>query len=97
MCIHGSFKMVRLNNPRESGRTEVPVDECIADEIQMLNDVGVVTYGSCCGHFEDNSSCLVDVSSKDALEIMGYVLSEYSSEHSKQGVYEINIGRKINI
>ncbi|WP_152619485.1 hypothetical protein [Cohnella kolymensis] len=28
----------------------VKVDACIADEIQYLNDQGVVTLGCCCGH-----------------------------------------------
>lgn len=51
MCDHGTVKMVKLNRPREvSGRIMVPVDACIADEVQFLNDAGVWTLGSCCGH-----------------------------------------------
>ncbi|MBD8839380.1 hypothetical protein IFU39_16330 [Paenibacillus sp. CFBP 13594] len=28
----------------------VPVDACIANEIQFLNDLNIVTLGCCCGH-----------------------------------------------
>jgi len=33
-----------------SQRREVLVDACIAPLVQMLNDFGVRTVGSCCGH-----------------------------------------------
>jgi len=42
--------LVRLTKHNESGRNIVPVDSCIASEIQQLNDSGVVTVGCCCGH-----------------------------------------------
>jgi len=42
--------MVRLCQPRPSGRTIVPVDACIAGLVQKLNDAGIHTLGSCCGH-----------------------------------------------
>jgi len=51
MCKWGTNRMVRLCQPKEvSGRTEVPVDACIAPLVQMLNDFGVHTTGCCCGH-----------------------------------------------
>jgi len=51
MCRWGNDRTVRLNKPREvSGKTEVLVDACIATLVQMLNDFGVCTTGSCCGH-----------------------------------------------
>ncbi|MCM3129001.1 hypothetical protein ACFQ3J_08850 [Paenibacillus provencensis] len=50
MCIDQT-KDIRLCIPRsESGRTVVPVDACIAEEIQELNDKGVITLSCCCGH-----------------------------------------------
>jgi hypothetical protein len=91
VCAHGNTKMVKLNKPRPSGRKEVPVDECISEKIQKLNDLGVITYGCCCGHGEGKASCLVDISSNDLLVEMNYTLSEYSKEHSEQGIYEIFI------
>ena len=33
-----------------SQRTTVPVDSCISDLVQLLNDHGFNTYNSCCGH-----------------------------------------------
>jgi len=44
-------KAVKLCKPREhSGRTVVPVDACIANLIQALNDCGFETETCCCGH-----------------------------------------------
>lgn len=92
MCKHGTLKEVRLNRPREvSGRYVVPVDACIADEIQMLNDIGIITYGCCCGHGETFPQCLVDISSKEKLEELGYELFEYSKQHSQNGIYQIKL------
>lgn len=51
MCDWGTTDHVRLHRPRPvSGRLVVPVDRCIAPLVQMLNDYGVRTLGSCCGH-----------------------------------------------
>ncbi|WP_143083056.1 hypothetical protein [Salibacterium qingdaonense] len=36
-------------NP-EQNNTTVRVDACIADEVQQLNDQGIVTLGCCCNH-----------------------------------------------
>lgn len=56
MCERGKTKRVTLCRPKLiSGRfddddTELPVDECIAPLVQLLNDHGVRTFGCCCGH-----------------------------------------------
>ena len=51
MCKWGTSQTVRLCSPLEvSGRTEISVDACIADVVQLLNDNGIKTLGSCCGH-----------------------------------------------
>ena len=51
MCQWGTFEDVKLFRPRlVSGRLVVPVDQCIAPLVQLLNDNGVRTVGSCCGH-----------------------------------------------
>lgn len=58
MCEHGTYKRVRLNRAREnSGTIVVSVDSCIADEVQYLNDCGVVTLGCCCGHGQTGQVC----------------------------------------
>lgn len=35
------------------------VDACIADVVRALNDGGVMTTGSCCGHGRDDGSILL--------------------------------------
>lgn len=41
---------VNLARMREDGRTHAPVDPCIAPIVQALNDAGLPTRASCCGH-----------------------------------------------
>lgn len=47
--MYGNYKRVRVINGNQMNRY-VKVDACIADEIQTLNDYGVVTVGCCCSH-----------------------------------------------
>ncbi|MDQ0299657.1 hypothetical protein J2S78_002077 [Salibacterium salarium] len=49
MCLYGVYKKVYVINPDQSN-TEVFVDACISDEIQQLNDQGIITLGCCCNH-----------------------------------------------
>ena len=50
MCKHGiKATQIRLSRPRR-GRTHAPVDPCIALLVQALNNGGVQTTASCCGH-----------------------------------------------
>lgn len=85
MCQYGHYRNVYVNDKRK----EVKVDYCIADKIVFLNEIGVITYGCCCGHGEYHPQCLVDIKSRLKLEEIGYTLREYSSSHTKQGIYEI--------
>jgi hypothetical protein len=48
MCLQGVYKWVNVINEQQNQR--VKVDACIADEIQDLNDQGIITLGCCCGH-----------------------------------------------
>lgn len=51
MCKHDiPATQVRLAVPRSDGRTHAPVDPCIAPLVQALNDAGIATVASCCGH-----------------------------------------------
>ena len=51
MCEHGAkATQVRLAKARSGGRTHAPVDPCIAPLVQALNDAGIQTSASCCGH-----------------------------------------------
>lgn len=51
MCKWGiEATQVKLAVPRSDGRTHVPVDPCIAPIVQALNDAGLATIASCCGH-----------------------------------------------
>lgn len=48
MCLYGTLKYVSIINKQNKSR--VVVDACIAEEIQQLNNLGVVTLGCCCKH-----------------------------------------------
>jgi hypothetical protein len=49
MCLYGVYKQVNIINPNQN-KNVVVVDACIADEIQRLNDLGVITLSCCCSH-----------------------------------------------
>lgn len=49
MCLYGVYKWVDIINPYQNQK-RVVVDACIANEIQELNNKGIITLGSCCGH-----------------------------------------------
>lgn len=51
MCERGSTSLVWLQRGDLLGQA-VSVDSCLAEIIQALNDGGVKTTGSCCGHGE---------------------------------------------
>lgn len=92
MCEHGTLKMVRLCKPRQSGRIAVPVDYCIADEVQKMNDSGVVTVSSCCGHGNGKPHALVDEISLKLLQSLGYETQPYVyADGETYGVYEVNL------
>lgn len=45
----------------EGGRSAVWCDPCLADIVQALNDAGIPTVASCCGHGrQDGSVVLAD-------------------------------------
>lgn len=56
MCEYGTDKEVILCKPRENGMKTVKVDSCIAPLIQILNDYGIETVSSCCGHGKTDHS-----------------------------------------
>lgn len=49
MCLYGTYKLVNVIN-RDQNKKRILVDACIADEIQDLNNNGIITLGCCCGH-----------------------------------------------
>jgi hypothetical protein len=50
MCKHGTYCDVDVIN--KQNKQTVKVDACIAPEIQMLNNLGIITLGCCCSHGE---------------------------------------------
>ena len=60
MCKWGTDTEVSLCVPTPvQGRTMVKIDSCIAPLVQMLNDYGVETTASCCGHGKVKASSIV--------------------------------------
>lgn len=84
MCQWGTDSEVRLARPREhSGRSVVLIDSCIAEEVQRLNDAGVITLGSCCGHGAAEPQALIDAESVALARGLGYTPIPYD-DHSYQ-------------
>lgn len=65
MCEWNNLSLVKLCQPKEvSGREVVPVDSCIASLVQRLNDIGLHTLGSCCGHNKRGLSVIIEIEGK---------------------------------
>ena len=65
MCEHGKHHHVSLIKEKLfSGRREIPVDACIAQLVQVLNDYGIETIACCCGHGKTAKSS-IRISSKN--------------------------------
>jgi hypothetical protein len=91
MCKWGTYRkihVIRRNNPFiEDGWHEISVDSCIADEVQMLNDNGVITLGCCCGHFKGEPNCLIDPESIEKCKELGYKPEKYKDTN----IYQIKL------
>ncbi|MFC0525796.1 hypothetical protein ACFFGV_19645 [Pontibacillus salicampi] len=49
--MYGNYKEVKVINPNQKNNI-VSVDACISEEVQKLNNQGIITLGCCCGHGE---------------------------------------------
>ena len=69
MCQWGNDALVNLCEPTPvQGRTTIKVDSCIAPLVQILNDYGVKTIASCCGHGKvEYSRIIIDARSVQIL------------------------------
>jgi hypothetical protein len=65
MCKLGEEEKINLKDGRG-----VMVDRCLAPYIQALNDSGIVTGISCCGHGEQDGFILAQKDGKYRLLIM---------------------------
>lgn len=65
MCDHGNERLLLVPMPAELSHTgkfrwvTKGVDQCIAPIVEALNNAGVLTANSCCGHGERDGSILL--------------------------------------
>jgi hypothetical protein len=57
-AIDREAKMVVLERDA-SGKARIWCDPCIAPLVKALNDAGIRTIASCCGHGKDNGSVIL--------------------------------------
>lgn len=75
MCSHGTLKEVTIAPKPYT----VKIDACIAEEIVWLNEQGVYTVNSCCGHGDGRPVALIFAnhgSLQKAIEL-GYYPRQY--------------------
>jgi hypothetical protein len=60
MCKWGTNTEVTLFEPRTNGMKTAKVDSCIAPIVQALNDAGIKTIASCCGHNNRPGNIILD-------------------------------------
>jgi len=65
MCKHGEIVLLKVLVPKElsytgKARWEIKgIDTCIAPIVKALNDAGIYTSNSCCGHGKEDRSILL--------------------------------------
>lgn len=58
MCEWGTYKEVKVTIPahlsytKKQRRARKKIDSCIAGLVKALNDSGIITVASCCGHYK---------------------------------------------
>lgn len=76
MCKWGTdtvIHVIRRNNPYvPDGWHPMGVDSCIANYVQRMNDLGIVTLGCCCGHGQGPAWVQVAPTSIPRMERYGY-------------------------
>ncbi len=81
MCAWGTSKAIRVirrNHPAiADGWHEVYVDECLAEYVQKMNDLGIVTLSCCCGHGRSNPNVLVAIRAKPLMKKHEYEYEKY--------------------
>ncbi len=53
----------------------VSIDPCVMDEIKKLWNLGIHTYGSCCGHNKHESFVNVHAKDVDLMISLGYAMN----------------------
>lgn len=92
MCEHGELQYVELKIARDSGKKVIPVDSCIAKEIQKLVNEGIHTLSSCCGHGDEHPHVLIHSDSADKARLLGYSPTPYLYAEGKQyDVWEMKL------
>lgn len=65
MCKHGNHIILKVPIPSNLSHTgklrwdDKPVDSCIAPIVKALNDAGIYTANSCCGHGKENGEIVL--------------------------------------
>lgn len=65
MCAHDDTVLLRVNIPANLAHDGIArwdmkaVDRCIAPIVQALNDAGILTASSCCGHGEAEGAIIL--------------------------------------
>lgn len=72
-----SYKKARLKNGLSNF---ICIDPCIFNEIKHLWKLGIITYGSCCGHNKLESFVNVDKNNIQQMLNLGYVQNHKNKE-----------------
>lgn len=81
MCEWGTstpiFVIRRNNFTAKDGWHLVYVDSCIADYVQHMNGLGIITKNCCCGHGKSPPTVLIALESEQLLQQYGYKYEPY--------------------
>jgi len=75
MDIPPHMHQYKINRLKEGLSGKVCIDRCIVDKIKELWDLGIKTYGCCCGHGEQESFVNVDKKDIQKMIDLGYIMN----------------------
>ena len=84
------MKEYRNNRVKAGLSSKISIDPCIYDEICELWKLGIITYGSCCGHNKQESFVNVDESNISKMLEMNYVQNHHDKTRKDTFKLKIN-------
>jgi len=68
------MEQYKINRVKAGLSDKICIDKCIVDKIEELWSKGIITYGCCCGHGEQESMVNVDEKNIQQMIDMGYIM-----------------------
>ena len=91
MCQHDGYSLVLTNRG-----SVVKVDTCLRAVLQFLNDIGIMTYDSCCGHGHEYEH--ITIGEEDATRVRSLGFRIWADCRVRRAAYPFTaVDQRVNI